>query len=187
MTFGAVSYRPEFAGWNDVADVTRLSGFIAVLRPELWRPENLEMAPDLPAMAAMTEPAPVKTEPKPEPAKTEPEPVRTEPIAKTEPEPAVSKQPAIDNATVSSVVGTHRPEVLKCFAEGKKKDHGLKGVVALQMQVDAGGKVHHIQVQSTLKDPLVAACVVKSANNWKFPTRSGNGELATVSYPFTIN
>jgi outer membrane biosynthesis protein TonB len=138
----------------------------------------------MPAMAA-TEPT--KTEPKPEPAKTESEPAKTEPVAKTESEPAVMKQPTIDNATVSSVVGTHRPEVLKCFAEGKKKDHGLKGTVALQMQVDAGGKVHHIQVQSTLKDPLVAACVVKSANNWKFPTRSGNGELATVSYPFTIN
>jgi len=42
--------------------------------------------------------------------------------------------------------------------------HALKGIVSLQMQVDNAGKVHHIQVQSTLKDPLVAACVVKSAN-----------------------
>ena len=77
--------------------------------------------------------------------------------------------------------------MLKCFAEGKKKDHGLKGTVNLQLQVDNAGKVHHIQVQSTLKDPLVAACVVKSANAWKFPARSGNGDVATVSYPFTIN
>jgi hypothetical protein len=147
------------------------------------------MAPDLPSMAAMPED---KTDaaklPKTEPAKTEPAKLADAPITKVEPVPvpAIAK-PAIDNATVTSVVGSHRPEVLKCFAEGKKKDHGLKGTVSLQMQVDAAGKVHHIQVQSSLKDPLVAACVVKSANGWRFPSRSNDGEMATVNYPFTIN
>ena len=42
------------------------------------------------------------------------------------------------------------------------------------------------QVQSTLSNPLVAACVVKSANEWKFPSRTGT-DLAAVAYPFTIN
>jgi hypothetical protein len=37
-----------------------------------------------------------------------------------------------------------------------------------------------------LNNPLVAACVVRSANAWKFPTRDG-ADLATVNYPFTIN
>src|SRR5262249_37421510 len=132
------------------------------------------------------------------PAKTKAEPETNEPVAtktepvETKPEPVkpqeeVAKPAAIDNATVTSVVSTHRPEVLKCFAEGKKKDHALKGTISLQLQVDSGGKVHRVQVQSTLKDPLVAACVVKSANTWKFPARSGNGDVATVTYPFTIN
>jgi Gram-negative bacterial TonB protein C-terminal len=115
---------------------------------------------------------PVKTEPVPEPARPQ-----------TIPEPVKSP---IDNATVSSVVAQHRPEVLKCFAEGKKKDHGMKGTISLQLQIDLAGKVHRVQVQSTMNAPLVAACVVKSVNNWKFPTRS-SGELATVTYPFTIN
>jgi len=144
-----------------------------------------KVSADTHAMPAQDEPA--KTEkpmpdPKAEPAKP------AEVVAKPEPaaEPVVAK-PAIDNATVSSVVGTHRPEVVKCFAEGKKKDRGLKGTISLQMQVDGAGKVHHIQVQSTLKDPLVAACVVKSANTWRFPARAGNADLATVTYPFTIN
>jgi len=181
-----------------VAMAPRKIGRAAADDPKKPAEQPKMMAPDLPTMTAMqdepvvpTKPEPkAKSEPEPkqEPAKTEtmPEPTKTEPVAKTEPEPAVAK-PAIDNATVTSVVGTHRPEVLKCFAEGKKKDHAMKGTISLQLQVDNAGKVHHIQVQSTLKDPLVAACVVKSANGWKFPARSGNGDVATVTYPFTIN
>jgi eukaryotic-like serine/threonine-protein kinase len=100
-------------------------------------------------------------------------------------EPAVAR-PLIDNATVSSVISTHRPEVLKCFAEGKKKNAAMKGTVNVQLQVEPSGKVHRVQVQSTLGAPLVAACVVRAANAWKFPSRAGS-EVASVSYPFTIN
>jgi hypothetical protein len=104
----------------------------------------------------------------------------------TTPAPVVAARPAIDKATVSSVISTHRPEVLKCFAEGKKKNASMKGTISLQLQVEASGKVHRAQVQSTLNAPLVAACVVRAANTWAFPKRTG-GEVATVEYPFTIN
>jgi len=140
--------------------------------------------------APMVQPPVVKDEPKEEPVKTEPPKVADAPKEKVEPkvepkgeEPA---RPQIDRATVSSVIGTHRPEVLKCFAEGKKKNPAMKGTLSLQLQVSAAGAVHRVQVQSTLNNPLVAACVVKAANAWKFPARSG-GEIATVAYPFTIN
>jgi hypothetical protein len=139
-----------------------------------------------PEQIAATEPAPI-TAPEPVVAPTppvdEPKPEEPKPAIAAEPAPV---RPAIDSATVSSVVGQHRPEVLKCFAEGKKKDRAMKGTLALQLQVDAAGKVNHIQVQSTLGSPLVAACVVKSANAWRFPSRGG-GDVATVNYPFTIN
>ena len=148
---------------------------------------------------AATEPAAVThgvaaPEPVPAPkdeAKPEPKPEQTMPVVKTEePKPAATlpdpARPAIDKATVSSVIGQHRPEVLKCFAEGKKKDHAMKGTLDLQLEVDSTGKVKHIQVQSTLNNPLVAACVVKSANAWRFPAR-GSADMATVNYPFTIN
>jgi outer membrane biosynthesis protein TonB len=62
----------------------------------------------------------------------------------------------------------------------------MKGTLTLQLQVEANGKVTRAQVQSTLNAPLVAACVVRAANAWSFPSRSG-GEAATVAYPFTIN
>jgi hypothetical protein len=127
-------------------------------------------------------PTPVRDEPAAEPAKVEP--VKVEP-PKVADAPA-GDVPGIDKVTVSSVISTHRPEVLKCFAEGKKKNPAMKGTLSLQLQVDTAGKIHRVQVQSTLNNPLVAACVVKAANAWKFPSRT-NGELANVSYPFTIN
>jgi Gram-negative bacterial TonB protein C-terminal len=95
-------------------------------------------------------------------------------------------KPAIDMATVTAVVGTHRPEVLKCFADGKKLNGKLKGTLTVQLQVDLTGKVKRVQVQSTLGAPIVAACVVKSANSWHFPGRA-SGQMATVNYPFVIN
>ncbi|HEX4451835.1 MAG TPA: protein kinase [Kofleriaceae bacterium] len=93
--------------------------------------------------------------------------------------------PAIDNATMSSVVGSHRPEVLKCLAAGKSNDKAMKGTIDLQLQVGAGGQVRRVQVQSTLKDPRVAACIIKAANAWTFPGHAGGD--ASVAYPFTIN
>ncbi|MBV8762230.1 MAG: AgmX/PglI C-terminal domain-containing protein, partial [Deltaproteobacteria bacterium] len=132
-------------------------------------------APAANPVAAVEAPKPADV-----PAPPAPPAVEDPPIV---PEPA---RPAIDGATVSSVIGAHRPEVLKCFADGKKQDRAMKGTLSLQLAVDAGGKVKHIQVQSTLNNPLVAACVVRSANAWTFPTRDGS-DVATVNYPFTIN
>lgn len=147
-----------------------------------------ETKPPAPPVAA-TEPTKIETSP----ATTTPTTVADVPTATppapapaTTAAPAVAARPAIDKATVSSVISTHRPEVLKCFAEGKKKNSAMKGTISLQLQVEASGKVHRVQVQSTLNAPLVAACVVRAANTWAFPKRPG-GEVATVEYPFTIN
>jgi serine/threonine-protein kinase len=137
--------------------------------------------PETAPVAEEPAPAPVVPPPAPTPA---PEPVK---VAAVAPAPVVAPpRPAIDRATVSSVVTTHRPEVLKCFSDGKKKNAALKGTVSVELHVEPSGKVGHVQVQSTLGAPLVAACVVRSANGWTFPKRSGT-EVAMVTYPFTIN
>jgi serine/threonine protein kinase len=135
-------------------------------------PEVEAAKPEPPAEAPPVEPPPPPVEAKPEPKPELAEPVKP--------------KPAIDHATVTAVVASHRPEVLKCFADGKKKDRSLRGTVMLQLAVDAAGKVARVQVQSTLANPLVAGCVAKAANGWRFPPRPP-GELANVAYPFTIN
>jgi eukaryotic-like serine/threonine-protein kinase len=111
-----------------------------------------------------------------------------EAVAVAAPEPSIAAiavpkvtEPVIDAATVSTVIGSHRLEVVKCWA-GKSK---MKGTIDLQLQVGDTGKVHRVQVQSTLKDPLIAACIVKAATAWTFPSHSGGD--ASVAYPFTFN
>jgi len=120
-----------------------------------------------------------------EPKADKPEPEATPLIpgvAKVEP-----PKPAIDQATLSAVVGKNRPAVLKCFTDGKKQNPKLKGTLTLSLAVDASGKVARVQVQSTITgNPLVAGCVVKAAYGWRFPSR-GDGSLANVAYPFVIN
>jgi hypothetical protein len=41
LTFGAAIYRPEHAGYNNAADVSRLAEYLAAVRPEAWTPEDL--------------------------------------------------------------------------------------------------------------------------------------------------
>ena len=41
LTFGAAVYRPEHAGYNNVADVARLADYLTAVRPERWTPADL--------------------------------------------------------------------------------------------------------------------------------------------------
>ncbi len=41
LTFGAAVYRPEHAGYNNVADVSRLVEYLTAVRPERWTPADL--------------------------------------------------------------------------------------------------------------------------------------------------
>jgi hypothetical protein len=45
LTFGAATYRPEFAGYNDAGDVARLAGYLAAVRPEDWTTAALHGLP----------------------------------------------------------------------------------------------------------------------------------------------
>ena len=148
----------------------------AVTRPGLpAQPEVVIDTKHAPKEEPVEPTAPASEEPKPE------KPLIPE-VAKVEP-----PKPAIDQATLAAVVGKNRPAVLKCFAEGKKQNPKLKGTLTLSLAVDASGAVKRVQVQSTITgNPLVAACVVKAAHGWRFPSRSDGG-LANVAYPFVIN
>ncbi len=79
--------------------------------------------------------------------------------------PAVAK---FDERQIASLFASHRPDVAKCVADIRGG-----GTLTLMLQVDASGKVKRVQVQSTIKNPLASACVMKSANSWRFPARPG--------------
>jgi serine/threonine-protein kinase len=128
------------------------------------------------AIEAMTEPPPAEPPPA-EPPKAEPPPAEP---------PKAEPRPTIDPVVVTTVIGRSRRPVLKCIAQGKKKDPKLKGTLTLELQVDPTGAVKHVQTSSTLNNPQVVACVAKAAQEWTFPARP-TGQIATVNYPFVIN
>jgi hypothetical protein len=47
LDFGGRCYRPDAAGFNDRADVSRLADYLDGLRPERWTPDDLKALPGL--------------------------------------------------------------------------------------------------------------------------------------------
>jgi hypothetical protein len=47
LAFGAALYRPEHAGYNNAADVSRLASYLAGIRPECWSTDLLAGVPGL--------------------------------------------------------------------------------------------------------------------------------------------
>ena len=41
LVFGGSCYRPDFAGYNDLADVARLKGYLQSIDPIAWQPADL--------------------------------------------------------------------------------------------------------------------------------------------------
>jgi hypothetical protein len=47
LTFGAVVYRPDQAGYNDAEDTARLADYLAAVQPQRWTADDLRPLPDL--------------------------------------------------------------------------------------------------------------------------------------------
>jgi hypothetical protein len=47
LVFGSAFYRPDDAGWNDRADVTRLAEYLSAVDPERWQPADLLTLPEV--------------------------------------------------------------------------------------------------------------------------------------------
>jgi eukaryotic-like serine/threonine-protein kinase len=168
---------------------------VAAAAPAPAREREPAPAPELPKrvvgkIAEVTpEPAGSANPVGPAPAPAPPEPPKS--VAQAVEKPAELPAPPpppkeFETSAITGVVASHRPAVLKCLAEGKKKNPSMKGTLTLQLVVALNGKIERSEVNSTLKDPLVAACVMKEARSWKFPVRNGGDPHAEIAYPFTI-
>jgi hypothetical protein len=47
LSFGGAFYRPEHAGWNDKADVTRLAEYLTAIDPASWLPAEILLLPEV--------------------------------------------------------------------------------------------------------------------------------------------
>ncbi|HSD90620.1 MAG TPA: TonB family protein [Kofleriaceae bacterium] len=123
--------------------------------PSTPAPQKTAATPATPAPA----PAPA---PAPQPAVV--------PVPAPAPAPAPVKEvegpviPTLSNATVSAVASDHSRDLAKC--EGGAELHGD---VAVSFQIDATGKVEKSQLSSSIKNPKVSACILKTVQGWKFP------------------
>ena len=122
----------------------------------------------------------------PAPDVTKPPAAIAKPVAPTEEiRPKPVDPGVLEKSMVNSVAGKYRGEVRSCYEQAKKSNPKLKGDVTVSMTVDAGGGVSRPQVSSTLGNPVVAACILKSVGKWKFPARPG-GSSANASYKFAL-
>jgi TonB family protein len=70
----------------------------------------------------------------------------------------------ISNAVISNIAASNARQLAAC--EGTAE---LRGDVSVTFEVDATGKVVKSQLASSIKNPKVAGCILKTVQSWKFP------------------
>ncbi len=85
----------------------------------------------------------------------------------------------LSQSSVEGVASQHRKALSKC--EGTDE---LKGEISVRFEINAAGRVIKSQLSSTLKNPRVSGCILKSLQTWQFPKPpSGAAEgTYTMSY-----
>ena len=142
----------------------------APARPPTVAPMLAPTRAPIPALPTLT------LTPAPPPAET-PTPVPTPPSAPEPPAPAPITQ--LSPATVSLVAGDHAAQLSKC--EGTDPLHGD---VAITFEINAAGRVVASQLNSTIHNIKIAACILSAVKTWQFPKPpSGAAKgVYTISY-----
>jgi len=147
--------------------------------------------------AAMPAPTPAPTPvPTPAPIAAPPPPPVTAPVvtpppAPTPPPPAQVAQPApppapaaevtvaqLSQATVQMVASDHSSQLGKCDA-GE-----VHGDISVTFQIDANGKVVKSQLSTSVKNPKLAACILRAVTSWKFPKPPSGAAKGTYSISY---
>jgi Vault protein inter-alpha-trypsin domain len=95
---------------------------------------------------------------------------------------------SLDKDIIRRIVRAHINEVRHCYNQGLASDPNLKGRVLVAFTIDATGTVVSAVVDesdTTLRNPLVAACIAKATKRWRFPKPAGGG-VVQVKYPFIL-
>ncbi|MEZ4453857.1 MAG: AgmX/PglI C-terminal domain-containing protein [Nannocystaceae bacterium] len=93
---------------------------------------------------------------------------------------------ALDKDVVRRIVRAHINEVRHCYNQALVHDPLLRGRVAIQFSIGAGGDVLAANPsESSVKDPTVGRCIAQAVRRWKFPKPQGGGSVI-VTYPFVL-
>jgi hypothetical protein len=100
--------------------------------------------------------------------------------------PAPGYQPdAISSAEIMEVVFAHKPAILDCASEQKKKDPRLGGKIVMRWNVLSNGRVEGISCTSDeLQSSFMAQCLTRLIKGWRFPPHSLQSE--PINFPFSF-
>lgn len=90
---------------------------------------------------------------------------------------------------IAKLVKDNRQPVRDCMDKVKKQLPDLKGDLVIHFIVDPEGKVSKAELnveRSTLKNPEVAECAIKTIKGIKFPASSRQMQ-SEVNYPYNLN
>lgn len=103
-------------------------------------------------------------------------------LAKGSPEVSGSG-PGLTPEELLSVFRKNLPTMRQCYDEQLKREPGASGNVALDLLVNARGRVAKVGFRElTIGDEVFKSCVTTAIRKWKFPKPRG-GELTPVRYP----
>jgi hypothetical protein len=83
------------------------------------------------------------------------------------------------------VVFAHKPAILDCASEQKKKDPRLGGKIVMRWNVLSNGRVEGISCTSDeLQSSFMAQCLTRLIKGWRFPPHSLQSE--PINFPFSF-
>ncbi len=93
---------------------------------------------------------------------------------------------ALDSATLRGVIRRHALQIRRCYELQLQQHPGLAGRVVVKLTIGPDGSVRAAEIAaSTLKDPVLHACILRVVRRWRFPAVAGGG-VVEVRYPFVF-
>jgi outer membrane biosynthesis protein TonB len=93
---------------------------------------------------------------------------------------------ALSKEIIRRIIRRHRNEVRYCYERALNRVPGLAGKLVVKMVIGADGAVVSARTtSSTMGAPIVARCIERKIENWRFPAPKGGG-MVVVNYPFLL-
>ena len=86
----------------------------------------------------------------------------------------------LSSATVSGIASDHARQLSACET-GAGDVHGEVSIV---FQIDGNGKVVKSQLSSSVKNPKLAACILRAVQSWQFPRPPTGAAKGTYSIDY---
>jgi TonB family protein len=99
---------------------------------------------------------------------------------------AASVRGSLDKEIIRRIIRRHINEVKHCYEQELAREPRLAGRISVQFTIaETGMVVASVLQSSTMGNPRVESCVVKSVRRWEFPRPSDDG-VVIVTYPFNF-